>query len=866
MNYEIPDNFVDSRNNFPIFELNEAGFKSNIESLNGKYKIIISGPFMIFKDAKTNNYSFVLYLLLYTLESKSDSKKGQTIFTLCNENLNQEHSVVFDGKRDDITNILINAQTTALNAYFNVNPNKIVIFKKVRLVINNTPYEEAMISKQNSGQLQLQYFNDGTFDVLEFEITKNFKICTGLRQPTNTIQVNLTETFTLRHDNEEEARNIYVVFYSPKDMLSTFALLYEFKAIIDGLISVDLGSSPPTPTPPPPQTAPPPQLPKPQQQEEPTQKYRKKKKKNPADSEPQTTKEVSTFNFTDNLNIENNNENQYKEFTPIPRNLPTFLKKKNNKVDKQIDLDTENEGDDDKQEESEKAQTNTAKNNTNSEADSQDDTKMEKHSNNTNDIFALPPEIKSLVKQPKEQSKSIDPKTIFMNFIYPLSDSQYQEEINKYKNRINSINMKIDDVPDDPPKVEKRPQFDVNAPINLNERPKNQQVSKLELQNFVPKTVELSEDDIKTVLCDSLQLLPDSDETQMNNYFHEIVFDNFQTVIQKALSRIPSQSQVIISKTFNFNSCSKTYDIHKLDDNRLKPNCSFLTEFVRTVQEILISGTFLHRDEKAPQQLVQLISAFFLNGLIDRDLRSLFDDILTIMPPFKEYIDECKRKENTYDQISLFAIYALNTKLYLPLLRNVKNCVSLKEKHYEKTALIWDIDVIEKMSDVIEPMLMYHNFMLSPYKTLIDEKCPFIKPSFLYRKIQELPKLYNIDDEIDLISLCISDGLKVNLWKYIVLIVKKKIEFPGYNELQESMIDIKKEPKEKRIKLLLKQGFEKQQIYNWICSFVANSSPANFTSDASLLDPARASLILKSVFIVQPPLTIASETPNTKIE
>ena len=470
-----------------------------------------------------------------------------------------------------------------------------------------------------------------------------------------------------------------------------------------------------------------------------------------------------------------------------------------------------------------------------------------------NDIFKIPPELQDLVKKPQDPKQIVDPITVFIDFLYPISDKQYEDEINEYKKRIDEISTRVEDVPDDPPTAEQRPIFDSPNSIDINQIPFREEPPKLDLTQFIPKRQTISDDDMKSILYDSLQLLQETD-SNINNNFYKIVLDDFQTIINKSFEKVPSESQLKVSSTFNFQLFNKFYDSKKLDDKHSKAKCPFLQEFIRTVQELLISGTFLHRDERTPQLLVQLVSSFFLNGLLDNNLNGIFSEIIEILPPFKEYIEDCQKKNNIYSQISLFAVHALNTQLYLPLFRNVKNCISLKENHYDKTALIWDNDVIEKMSEIIEPVLMYHTFMISPYTTLIDQNCPFIKPAFLYRKIQFLPKISNIDKCIDLIILCISDGLKTNLWNYIESIVKKKIEFPGYNELLDSILEYKKNPKESRVQSVIKYGYDKHQLYNWICAFVSNANVDNCESFGSLLDPPRASLILKSVYIFQPPM------------
>ena len=96
------------------------------------------------------------------------------------------------------------------------------------------------------------------------------------------------------------------------------------------------------------------------------------------------------------------------------------------------------------------------------------------------------------------------------------------------------------------------------------------------------------------------------------------------------------------------------------------------------------------------------------------------------------------------------------------------------------------------MSQIIEPMLLYHSFVMSPYETLINDKSPFLQPTFVYRIIEKTPRLVpDLEKTIDLLIYVIFNGIQDKPWHFIESVAKSKIPFPGQKELFDSMTERK---------------------------------------------------------------------------
>ncbi|EAX90595.1 hypothetical protein TVAG_415720 [Trichomonas vaginalis G3] len=380
--------------------------------------------------------------------------------------------------------------------------------------------------------------------------------------------------------------------------------------------------------------------------------------------------------------------------------------------------------------------------------------------------------------------------------------------------------------------------------LDLNEKVTfSQKISKKEnftenLSLFVkPSTVDFTQSEIENILSNSLSEFQD-DNDRISDKFTKPSFEGIGIINEHNFSKMTSKFEFDTSLLFEENK------INFKPTKSEKPNCPFIEELSRTVQSMRISGLSVHREEIDSLKLTPLLTSLFLN---DRKEGMSLESIKSILPSYEKEIDEFCRKSDITLQIFNFCIYGLNDKFILPFFRIIRRKWTWIDDNYNESSLLKNDNVLETIIDLLEPLVVYHTFVLSA-SISIDEEIinKYSKKAFSYRTMIDLPNAKeNHEIFVKTVSDCLFDGLKIDLLDFVSAVSKEYKDI----ELEITVKKAKKLPPKQYARTIVGDALSTNNLLKWICMFISRADKSTFENDANLFDPYRYNLILKSLVL-----------------
>lgn len=809
----------------------DVSVTTKTSKLSGIYNIDFEGPFLIFYKNQPRMNVFVILSMTFQTET-SESKNKNIVITSKDKTLNFKFSFRFQN-HDDYNRFerSMNMQMNSLvNIVLKTNPYDLNCSGQfMSLLPGNSEPEKcfAVVQKSNQWEFQLHTFSGNDNDCLEIKISPEITIMPELEITKLGGQSTFCQSFLIRNISDKISNNIHIKCGSIQEMLDFVSKVYSLIILAESKVL------------------------------EKNENLPQKSAQNEAETKPiqgiDTVKSDVTDESSDNgeeITILQKEE----EISPIQGKQN---KSESSEYEEEYYEDDEvNNAKIENQNEIKEQQTILNQN-------TEDHQEMKVVEQKENEIIdEIKVENDTQIESSPKTEEIVSEQIVLPPDYYTLSKNEFELfKFTENKSTFSKSNIAYKE--DQLPKVEAF-SFDLTEPAEPIQQIKTEPIE-TDLENFVSlQNCDLSEENISEILYDSFTVL---EETPMPQFSSKPVFEGLRLINEAAFEKMPSEFDLDVTKIFN----SLELQFNKTTQ---KPCCPFLSELQHTVQSLRISGISVHREEQESINLALLVASLFYNSSLHNDFRSTILSMVDFAPSFEKILNESANQKEPISQIFSFAVNSLNTKMLLPILRAIRRNEQWQKENYDISSYICEDFVLEECSNILEPLLMYHTFVLSPitkenfekifdknsdkiiFASLFDrntDKFVFdnlfdknVRPAFCHKKLNNLPRLKeNSEEFISLIIDVLFDGIKTDQLDFIKNAARKH----KISDLEVSLSKSRKIPKKQRVRAIIGDGIKSKQLVNWVCIFSSSADEKEFYPDSTMLDKVRTDFAIKSIYM-----------------
>lgn len=381
--------------------------------------------------------------------------------------------------------------------------------------------------------------------------------------------------------------------------------------------------------------------------------------------------------------------------------------------------------------------------------------------------------------------------------------------------------------------------MEVNYDINQKIDPFNFEITKpkeIQVENNINTEQNIPKMSIEQLIKNSIESMPNDIRCPTIAPFE---YFDLESLCSVTVSEFPKESQIDVTKYFNFRNSEIM--------SAKKPKSVFYDTLFSIISEIRISSRNRHHNEDLPINLAIHLAILFSNGFNTFYSFDNFVGELKSTITDKYVLTDLGEVHNSIQ----FAITTIQNKAILHFLRTMRRNEVIFQKYFYETALIRNTEMVIQLSNQLEPLLFYNSF---DYTGLDMRRITFpVYIGFEYLALNYIPR-YKGNNDLICKTICevIHVGVTpAKLWSRLEDLKEFQRES---QEMDDLIMNILQTPKSKgttNFEHLLRKAVEQHKLFLWLALIIDHLNMREMPVDSTLADPYRASLLLKSAYLLQ---------------